>query len=228
MARDRKRARQRKVRQGRGAAADIREASPDATRAGVPAGAGGAAPAPTQGSTDAPIAANVPAALEHASGEVDEFDAAMARGAAEALDAADEQAPGAGGHDGEPANGEVPEPGAVADDNFDGVFDDEPEMGLEESAGVPGAAFAQRDEQEVAERRPRRARGDAGEHKLSLYARAGGFLRASWAELQRMQWPDRQQTSQATAVVLGFVVVAGIYLGVADWVAQKVVNFIIG
>ena len=36
--------------------------------------------------------------------------------------------------------------------------------------------------------------------------RAIGFLRASWAELQRVQWPDRRQVFQATAVVLGFVV----------------------
>jgi preprotein translocase subunit SecE len=53
------------------------------------------------------------------------------------------------------------------------------------------------------------------------------FLRASWAELQRVQWPDRRQVAQATGVVLGFVIVAGLYLGAADWVAQKVVNFVI-
>ena len=53
------------------------------------------------------------------------------------------------------------------------------------------------------------------------------FLRASWAELQRVQWPDRRQAAQATGVVLGFVIIAGLYLGAADWVAQKVVNFVI-
>ena len=42
-----------------------------------------------------------------------------------------------------------------------------------------------------------------------------------------MQWPDRRQVAQATAVVIGFVVVAGVYLGVADWVAKKIVDFII-
>src|SRR4051795_6721918 len=62
--------------------------------------------------------------------------------------------------------------------------------------------------------------------------KAGGprflqFLRASWAELQRVQWPDRRQVAQATGVVIGFVIVAGAYLGVADWVAQKIVNFVI-
>lgn len=54
-----------------------------------------------------------------------------------------------------------------------------------------------------------------------------GFLRACWAELQRVQWPDRRQVGQATAVVLGFVVIAGAYLGLADVVAQKVIDVII-
>jgi preprotein translocase SecE subunit len=53
------------------------------------------------------------------------------------------------------------------------------------------------------------------------------FLRASWAELQRVQWPDRRQVAQATAVVLGFVVIAGAYLGLADALAQRVVDFIL-
>jgi preprotein translocase subunit SecE len=63
-------------------------------------------------------------------------------------------------------------------------------------------------------------------------AGAGGprfiqFLRASWAELQRVQWPDRRQVGQATGVVIGFVIIAGAYLGIADWVAQKVVDLIL-
>jgi preprotein translocase SecE subunit len=57
--------------------------------------------------------------------------------------------------------------------------------------------------------------------------RAVTFLRACWAELQRVQWPDRRQVGQATAVVLGFVVIAGAFLGLADVVAQRIVNFIL-
>jgi preprotein translocase SecE subunit len=57
--------------------------------------------------------------------------------------------------------------------------------------------------------------------------RAIAFLRASWAELQRVQWPDRRQVTQATAVVLGFVVIAGVYLGLADLVAKEIVEFIL-
>jgi preprotein translocase SecE subunit len=53
------------------------------------------------------------------------------------------------------------------------------------------------------------------------------FLRACWAELQRVQWPDRRQVGQATMVVLGFVLIAGAFLGFADFVADKVVDLII-
>lgn len=57
--------------------------------------------------------------------------------------------------------------------------------------------------------------------------RVAAFLRASWAELQRVQWPDRRQVGQATAVVLGFVVIAGGYLGLVDLVSQKIVDAIL-
>jgi preprotein translocase subunit SecE len=53
------------------------------------------------------------------------------------------------------------------------------------------------------------------------------FLRASWAELKRVQWPDRRQVGQATAVVLGFVVVAGAFLGVVDALTQRLVDLIL-
>ena len=65
------------------------------------------------------------------------------------------------------------------------------------------------------------------EHRVNLASRFVGFLRGSWAELQRVQWPDRRQVMQATGVVLGFVIVAGVFLGVADLVASKLVNLII-
>lgn len=53
------------------------------------------------------------------------------------------------------------------------------------------------------------------------------FLRSSWAELRRVQWPDRKQITTLSTIVFGFVTFAGIYLGVIDWVANKVVNLII-
>lgn len=66
-----------------------------------------------------------------------------------------------------------------------------------------------------------------GEPRASLVSRFFGFLRGSWLELQRVQWPDRRQVMQATGVVIGFVIVAGVFLGVADVIASKLVNLLI-
>jgi len=54
-----------------------------------------------------------------------------------------------------------------------------------------------------------------------------GFIRACWAELQRVQWPDRRQVGQATMVVLGFVALAGAFLGLMDLAAGQLVDLII-
>ncbi len=53
------------------------------------------------------------------------------------------------------------------------------------------------------------------------------FLQGSWRELQRVQWPDRRQVMQATGVVIGFVIVAGVFLGVADTLSSHVMNLIL-
>jgi preprotein translocase subunit SecE len=53
------------------------------------------------------------------------------------------------------------------------------------------------------------------------------FLQGSWRELQRVQWPDRRQVMQATGVVIGFVIVAGVFLGIADWAAGHLMNYIL-
>ncbi len=53
------------------------------------------------------------------------------------------------------------------------------------------------------------------------------FLQGSWRELQRVQWPDRRQVMQATGVVIGFVIIAGVFLGVADLLAGKLMNFVL-
>lgn len=65
------------------------------------------------------------------------------------------------------------------------------------------------------------------EARESLPARLIGFLQGSWRELQRVQWPDRRQVMQATGVVIGFVIVAAAFLGASDWVAGKLVTFIL-
>ena len=58
-------------------------------------------------------------------------------------------------------------------------------------------------------------------------ARVIAFLRACWAELQRVQWPDRKQTTQLTAIVLVFIIIMGGYLGLLDAIVSRVVQEII-
>jgi preprotein translocase SecE subunit len=219
VARDRQRAKQRKAR-----------------RAGQNPG-----PAPSE-----PHRTNVPGELEHASGEVDEFDAALVAGAggrpADADADVDPDADADRGADVDPdadvdrdadADDDLTpaarreDDGAAvldseADVEYDVEYDDEPLEDEEDDGAVAAGAPARRRghgaDAATTERGAAPARGPG---------RFMGFLRASWAELQRVQWPDRRQVFQATAVVLGFVVVAGLYLGVADRVAQELVDIII-
>jgi preprotein translocase subunit SecE len=182
VARDRKRAKQRR---GRGGAAAAGRGGSSA-----PASAKGAqATSPSQ-----PVREDLPGALDHASGEVDEFDAALVRGA-----------------------GGVP---VAPESDLDGGKSDE----LQElrAPAPPGRGGGKGGGQG----------GGGGEAQPSGAPlrggnRAVGFLAASWAELQRVQWPDRRQVTQATAVVLGFVAIAGAYLGLADYVAKEIVEFVL-
>ena len=43
-----------------------------------------------------------------------------------------------------------------------------------------------------------------------------GFLASCWAELKKVQWPDRETLMQATAVTILFVAIAAAYLGALD------------
>ena len=67
------------------------------------------------------------------------------------------------------------------------------------------------------------ARGE----RVSLLHRFITFLQGSWAELQRVQWPDRRQVMQATGVVIGFVIVAGLYLALSDTISSHLMDWIL-
>jgi preprotein translocase subunit SecE len=156
-----------------------------------------------------PYRADVPGELEHSSGEVDEFDAALVSGAGGLPADAQSDADDAFVSEEEDRQAARKAFGDQDDDDFDDEL---------EQAAVAAAPV---------ERTDVVAPGTPGAPTRRGPARFIGFLRASWAELQRVQWPDRRQVTQATAVVIGFVVVAGFYLGVADWIAKKIVDYII-
>jgi preprotein translocase subunit SecE len=54
-----------------------------------------------------------------------------------------------------------------------------------------------------------------------------GFLASCWAELKKVQWPDRDTLVQATAVTVIFVAVAAAYLGVLDAIFNYLVKQIL-
>ena len=126
---------------------------------------------------------NVPGDLDHASGQVDEFEAGIVSR----------------------ADGEIADPATQAD------------LTRQAEAAAPAGVALD----------PAPAETAPAEKKKRAIARFPGFVRASWSELQRVQWPDRRQVGQATAVVLGFVVIAGAYLGLADAVAKRFVDLIL-
>ena len=116
--------------------------------------------------------------------------------------------------------------GRPADPESDEADEAEFELEVEESiARGGGEADLDGDAGEVTV--PTAAHAAHAEHKPGIFERLIGFLQGSWRELQRVQWPDRRQVAQATGVVLGFVIVAGVFLGLADLVSQKLVTFIV-
>jgi preprotein translocase SecE subunit len=92
----------------------------------------------------------------------------------------------------------------------------EPELGADlEPEDVQATDPAVLEERQAA-RRPRKQRG-----------RIITFLGHVIDELRRVQWPDRRQTGQGTAVTLGFVVVAGGFLGLMDAIWKPLVDAIL-
>jgi preprotein translocase subunit SecE len=139
---------------------------------------------------------------EFASGEVDIADAQLAMGRPELADANAADEPSLGG--------------STAEDLFEAARDDD--GGPLTAGGSGGDGGAAAGVARTGERSPEPKRGGG---------RFINFLRGSWRELQRVQWPDRTQVAQATAVVIGFVLLSGAFLGAADWVSQRIVDLII-
>jgi preprotein translocase subunit SecE len=86
------------------------------------------------------------------------------------------------------------------------------------------------------ERAPDEAEGDAPVRRAGVATepapprdrnRVVTFLGHCVDELRRVQWPDRRHVGQATAVVLGFVVLAGGYLGLLDAIWRPLVEAIL-
>jgi len=93
---------------------------------------------------------------------------------------------------------------------------DEPYPGDEEENGATAVAG------------PRGVRGEREheEHHRER-GRVVGFLIAVWAELNRVQWPNRQQLTSLTGITLMFVLIVGGYLGLLDAIFSKLISAIL-
>ncbi|MFL5824377.1 MAG: preprotein translocase subunit SecE [Solirubrobacteraceae bacterium] len=178
MARNRKRAKERRGRRPQPVAARSRATGPNG---------GDAAPSP----------------LEHAAPDVELADAQLAVGRPDVVTEGEAGGDGVG----------VEDPAALSADQYaaGGASTESEELAPAAASGRAGAVAAP----------------GAEKHKESLPSRLTGFLQGSWRELQRVQWPDRRQVIQATAVVIGFVIVAGVFLGVADTAASHLMDYIL-
>ena|SRR5215207_11226035 len=100
------------------------------------------------------------------------------------------------------------------------LVDRDEDLGIDEDAVDPALEEQADEAVKATGRAPKRDPKAARPEGNRVFA----FLRACWAELQRVQWPDRRAVAQATAVVLGFVVIAGSFLGLMDFVWSKVIT----
>jgi preprotein translocase subunit SecE len=77
------------------------------------------------------------------------------------------------------------------------------------------------------ERKPKPAPKVERKREARSRGRVVNFLKQVWAELRRVQWPDRAQVTQATAVVIVFCFIAGGYLAIWDFLFSKLIKAIL-
>jgi preprotein translocase SecE subunit len=74
------------------------------------------------------------------------------------------------------------------------------------------------------ERHPAVRRPSGGGPTQVEERRRGNFVRDSWAELKKVEWPGQNQVIQGTVVVLVACLVVGTYLYLNDLVWKHVVS----
>ena len=86
------------------------------------------------------------------------------------------------------------------------------------AAGAPESKEAEKRKKDEQKRREREQLAKKQKQAQADRQRGGviGFIASCWAELKKVQWPDRDTLVQATAVTIIFVTVAAAYLGALD------------
>jgi preprotein translocase SecE subunit len=53
------------------------------------------------------------------------------------------------------------------------------------------------------------------------------YLRATWAELKKVQWPSRSEATNLTLIVLATTVAMSAFLGIVDWLSSLLFGFLV-
>lgn len=92
------------------------------------------------------------------------------------------------------------------------------------TAPEPAEAPDERPVEREAKREAKRAPAPARRTEERRRGRVLGFFVSCWQELRRVQWPDRENLVQASAVTLLFVAIMAAYLGGLDFVFNRLVQ----
>ncbi len=97
----------------------------------------------------------------------------------------------------------------------------------QQQQGQSQGSMSQRARARQAQVRPaaQQAKAQTGRREA---AQRGRFIRESWAELKKVEWPNQAQVVTGTAVVLIACAIVGGYLWVNDLIWQRVVQWILG
>jgi len=118
-----------------------------------------------------------------------------------------------------PVEEAAPEPAAPAPSRADVG---RPEPAVVEVAEEPADRISRRARKASERERRRRAKESQQRRERREAAperqrgRVIGFFISCWAELKRVQWPDRETLIQATGVTIFFIAIAAAYLGALD------------
>jgi preprotein translocase SecE subunit len=168
------------------------------------------------------------------SGDEAEFEAVLETGAktedyGERVEPAEDAPEGSGS----PVPGVVPAPIRPKEGEPEAPAPSKADVGRPDGAETkaePKESRRARRQREKQERRQARAREQRKADTEKAEKRRGpvvGFLASCWAELKRVQWPDRDTLVQASAVTVIFVAVMAAYLGALDaafnWLIQRLI-----
>lgn len=60
-----------------------------------------------------------------------------------------------------------------------------------------------------------------------MFSKIGAYLKGAQQELKHVQWPTAQVTRSLTLIVIGFSLIAAVYLGAFDYLYQYILQTVI-